>query len=529
MSRRTRWILIVLAGSEAVIVLDLAFGSIVIDDVMAEFGASLAQLQAVLVAYALIVAALTLVGGWFGSRFGSRRALGIGLAIRAAGAAVTACAFDIWSYALGEAVLAGIGMALVAPAASSLTGSLFEGRERSRAFATVGMSIAVAAGIGPVVGGWLTTELSWRWCDWFECAICLALFAGHVVIPVITRTTTRAGFDWTGVVLSGMSFVLIVFGLNQATSWGLWADLQSPLAPFGLSLTPFVVAAGIVMGALFLLVERRRSALGLPVIVSTDMLRNRALRASLLTTVASQGALAGLLFAIPVYLQVIEGRSAVVSGLYLVPMSITAFLASSLWPRLAARVTVNVLGIVAGGFMLLCAVLVYWDMSPALWGSTLLAGVGVFGLGIGIMDSQLDAVTLSTVPTERSEEAAGLQCTSDNFGSALGIALAGTVMILTLTAGMSSYLRAEPELDPAVRSAVLLRVENGVPVVNVAGAKAFVESTGATPDEVERITTAYRLHQHVALERSLAACGLMALLTIALSTKLPRRRFVDAT
>ena len=530
MTTRMRWVLVVLAGAEAIIILDIAFGSIVLDDVMTEFGTSVATLQAVLTAYALVVAALTLVGGRLAVRYGNRTMFRVGLAIRAAGAVVTACAFNLVTYGLGEAVLAGIGMALVAPSSSSMTGTLFKGTDRSRAFAAVGMAIAVAGGVGPMLGGWITTNLSWRWCNWFEFAVTAALLAGSFMIPAITRVLERSRFDWAGFLASAASFTAIVMGLERANEWGWWASMASPIEPFGLSLTPFLVAIGIAMMFVFAAIERRRGRAGLPVLLDLELLRDRGLRASLVTTMATQGALAGLLFAIPVYLQIVDGHSAFESGLYLLPMAVTAFLASAIWPRLAARFTADRLGMVAGACMVLCAVLAYWDVEPALVGSTLLVGIGVFGIGSGIMDSQLDAVTLSTVPDERASEAAGLQATSDNFGSAIGIALVGTVLIIALTTGMRNYIDSHPELSPSIRAAVTSQLDSGLPMVDVEEARAFAASVDLDPTNTRDVTdvvNAYKDQQRNALESALIACGALGAITIAASSRLPRRRFTD--
>ncbi len=516
----------VIAAAEGLIILDISFGSVVLDEVQQQFNTSIAALQGILAGYALIVAAFTLTGGSLGKRWGSHNTFRIGLVLRAIGAVVTACAFDVWSYGLGEAALAGVGMALVSPATSSMVGSLYSGKDNAKAFGMIGASIAIAGGVGPMLGGLIATELSWRWCNWFEFALCLVLLAGSFVIPRIPVALDHPRLDALGILTSAAAFTAIVLGLNQANEWGWWQNAGSPITVFGRSPTLFIVAGGVALLFVFAAIERRRSRLGLAVLLDFELLRNRELRSGLLATFSTQGALAGCLFVVPVYLQIVQGRSAFVSGLYLLPMAATAFLASMLWPRAAQRLRANTLGMIAGVAMLLCTICVYWDVEPALWGSTLLLGIAVFGIGSGIMDSQLDAITQASVPDERASEAAGLQCTADNFGSAIGIALVGTVLIISLSSGAQKYMRDVP-VAPSTYDKVEVEVEAGVPMVDADTAEQFLEENGVPPSEVDVLTKAYRNSQNYALETALLAVGGLSIITIVVASRLPRKRLEE--
>lgn len=521
------WPIVVLAMAEALIILDLSFGSIAIEAVNRDLGGSIAQLQMIIAVYALIVAGFTLTGGNLGDNWGRRRVFRIGLIIRLVGAALTALAPNIWVYGVGEAVFAGIGMALISPAISSLAASIYSGRDAAKAFGTIGAYIAVAGGVGPVLGGWIVTNMSWRWCNWLEFAITLAILIGSTTVPDVASENGHRPLDRFGAVLTAIGFGAIVIGIQQALEWGWFLDDGSPISVMGLSLVPVLVLGGVALLIWFVFVERRRSAMGKPVLVDMKLFARGGPRPVFVTTFGSQAALAGILFVIPVYLQVVEEKSAFESGIYLIPMAITAFLASAIWPRLARIASPRSIGIFAGCTTIACAALIYWDISPSLAGDPILIAVALFGIGTGILDSQLDAVAQAVTPEEFRSEVAGLQCTADNFGSAIGVALVGTVLLIGLSTGAATLLRENPSISETGRAEANVIVENNLPMLSVGEASAWLEANPATASDAPALVSIYRHAQSDALSTAILVCGALTFVTIAAASRLPRRRLEE--
>src|SRR3954454_20559150 len=207
----TRWsVLVVLAAAQFLMVLDQAVMNVAISQLVADFDTTVTTIQAVIALYALVMAALMLTGGKLGDLLGRRRAFRIGPVIYACGSALTAASWSVASLTLGWSVLEGIGAALVLPAMVALVATSFEGQQRAVAYGVLGGVAGAGIAVGPILGGWATTELSWR-----------GVFAGEGVVsagslpgPGLTRAPARTAeggkLDWFGGVLSAIALGLMV-------------------------------------------------------------------------------------------------------------------------------------------------------------------------------------------------------------------------------------------------------------------------------------------------------------------------------
>ncbi len=243
-----KWaVLMVLGAAQFLMVLDQAVMNVAISQLVEDFDTTVTTIQAVIALYALVMAALMMTGGKIGDIIGRRRAFTIGMVIYGCGSALTAASWSVPSLMLGWSILEGIGAALVLPALVALTAGTYKGEKRAIAYGVLGGIAGAGIAVGPILGGWATTELSWRVVFIGEVVVAIAILLAVRVIAEPERTGPRPSLDWVGSVVSALGLALVVLGVLQASNWGWLRPLNSPIEPFGFSLTPFVVAAGAVV------------------------------------------------------------------------------------------------------------------------------------------------------------------------------------------------------------------------------------------------------------------------------------------
>src|SRR3954471_1728545 len=234
-----RIVLVVLAAAQFLMVLDQSVMNVSISQLVSDFDTNVTTIQAVITLYSLTMAALMVTGGKLGDIWGRRRAFSIGLVIYAVGSGLTALSWSVPTLALGWSILEGIGAALVLPAMVALTAGNFEGKARAAAYGVLGGVAGAGIAVGPILGGWVTTNLTWR-----------LVFAGEVVLVIAILLAVRllpsggarpgAKLDGVGAVLCALGLTLVVLGVLEASTWGWLKPRNSPIEPFGFSLTPFM-------------------------------------------------------------------------------------------------------------------------------------------------------------------------------------------------------------------------------------------------------------------------------------------------
>ena len=318
----------VLGAAQFLMVLDQAVMNVAISQLVEDFDTTVTTIQMVIALYALVMAGLMLTGGKLGDLWGRRRAFSIGLVIYGAGSALTAASWSVPSLMLGWSILEGIGAALVLPALVALVAGNYKGADRAIAYGALGGVAGAGIAVGPILGGWMTTDFTWRLVFVGEVVVAIGILLGTRMIREPEREQGAPGLDWVGSVLSASGLALIVFGVLQASNWGWLAPRASPIEPFGFSLTPFVIAAGALVLGGFVSWERRREERGLPPLVHLGMLRIRALRGGVAMLLAQNLILMGIFFTIPLYLQIVQGLDVLETGVQMLPASAGLFVAA---------------------------------------------------------------------------------------------------------------------------------------------------------------------------------------------------------
>jgi EmrB/QacA subfamily drug resistance transporter len=521
-----KWgVLAVLGAAQFLMVLDQAVMNVAISQLVADFDTTVTTIQAVIALYALVMAGLMLTGGKLGDLLGRRRAFAIGLCIYAAGSALTAAAWNVTALTLGWSILEGIGAALVLPAMVALVAANFRGQDRALAYGVLGGVAGAGIAVGPILGGWATTELSWRVVFAGEVVVAAGIFAGLRLLDEGRVERAGRSLDWVGSILSALGLGLVVLGVLQASNWGWLQPRSSPIEPFGFSLTPFVVAAGALVLFAFSRWERRREETGAEPLVHLRLLGRPRLRAGLAMLVSQNLILMGIFFTVPLFLQVVQGLDALETGVRMLPASVGLFVSalagSALAKRLPARAIVR-----AGLLIVLVATLLLLDtIEPQLDNASFLIAMGVLGVGMGLIVSQLGNVVQSSVGDEDRSEAGGLQNTAQQLGSSLGTAFLGAVVITSLIGAFSANVEANPKLESAVKEQVRVKLDSSVSYVAADEVEASAQKQGVSPAGVQELVGNYEDAQLRALKTAFLFAAGLVLAALLTTRNLPARRF----
>ena len=521
----------VLAAAQFVMVLDSSVMNVSISQIVADLGTTIQGVQLAITAYTLVMAAFMLAGAKLGDILGRERTFAIGLAIYGAGSLTTSLSPNLGVLLFGWSLIEGIGAALVMPAIVSLIAGIYSGPQRALAFGIVGGVAGAAIAAGPLIGGWVTTELSWRYVFAAEVVIVIAILLLRGSLRAAPQAAgRRPRLDGIGVLLSALGLGLVVFGILKSSEWGLIEPRGAltvdgrEITPFGFSVVPFLMLAGFGLLAAFVLWEERRERSGRDTLLDRRLLRIRPLRAGLTTLMMQQLILLGTFFVMPVYLQVVLGLDAFETGKRLFPMSVTMFIAAMLGPRLAAGLApkrvaqIGLLALAGASVLLLGTVDVELDEVEFA------VALAVFGVGAGLLLSQLGNVIMSSVEPAKTNEAGGLQGTAQNLGASLGTALIGAVLIAALSNGLVDRVERNPAITAPVKAAVAEVASGAIPIVSVEQVDQAARDAGVAPAEAEAIATDYGEAQLQALKRAIGAVAVLALLALWFTRDLPARR-----
>ncbi|WP_106976814.1 MFS transporter [Streptomyces sp. NRRL B-24484] len=513
--------LIVLGTGQFLMVLDASVMNVSISQLVEDFDTEVTAIQGVITLYTLVMAAFMLTGGKIGDMYGRRRTFVVGLVVYAVGSGLTAVAPELWVLALGWSVIEGLGAALVLPALAALVAGAYKGRDRAVAYGVIGGLAGAGIAVGPLLGGWVTTYLTWRLVFAGEVVLVVAMLCLIGWIPAEEPPKERPKIDLVAVALSALGLALVVLAVLQSSSWGWLEPRNPPFTVFGFSPTLFAITLGGLLLFLFARWEIGRERAEKPTLVHLGLFRVRSLRSGLVTLFNQNTILLGLFFVIPLYLQVVLGEDAFETGLRLLPVSITMLVASmsgSLLLRIASPRT-----IVRAGFLVLLASIVWLlaTIDPELNDLSFALAMAVMGLGMGMLASQLGNVVQSSVGAADRSEAGGLQYTAQNLGSSLGTALIGAILIGALAASLGNLIKNDPRISDEVARQAGTRIEAGLTFVPADGVADALAQTSIPPAEQDAIVDNYQDAQITGLKVAVLASGGIALIGFLCTTALP--------
>jgi MFS family permease len=409
---------LLLAMAMFVFVIDTSLMNVSISAVARDLDTTVSGVQAAVAIEALVSAAFILIASKMGDLFGRKRAYIVGLLLYASGAIAMVVGQGLAAIIVFWAVIGGLGASLYLPAMQSLIHGNFEGKAQARAYALVGASAAIAAAVGPLIGGFLTTVLSWRVGFLLEAAIIALVLSGTGMIRDVEYTGDRS-VDWVGAVLSVVAMGGVVLGVL------VWQE-------GGESVAALILIGLAAFGGLVRWLARRKRE-GKAALLDPSLFASKLFSAGITGLVLQQIALGGMLIALPIYLQLVLRYNALEAGLSLAPLSLTMFAVALIAGRRAGRRRPAAL-VRAGFGLVLAAIVILIPIVPrADTGWYLTIPLILAGAGLGLLVSQLNNYALSPISEERVGEAAGVSSATGSFGLSFGLAFGGAILLATLS------------------------------------------------------------------------------------------------
>src|SRR4051794_12662601 len=395
--------------------------NVMINDISVDLDTTVQGVQVAITIFLLVMAALMIPGGKLADRYGRKRCFVVGLALYGVGALMSAVSPGLGVLILGNSIFEGVGTALLIPPVYILTTLLFtEFTSRARAFGMISAMGGIGAAAGPLIGGLITTAISWRAAFVFQ-----ALVIGFII--VLARRLQdplppdrERPFDTGGAILSAAGLILVVTGILAADNNG-WLMLV-------------LILAGAAVLALFFRSMRAKERSGVEPLLPTELFRNRTSNLGLVTQNAQWLLLTGVSFVVSAYLQVVRGYNAIETGAIFTAVTAGLLISSLGAERFAKRRSQRTL-IVTGFAVAIVGIGVLLAMvigTPNVWAFT--PGLLLIGLGLGAMLTPSVNVVQSSFGEELQGEISGLSRSVSNLGSCLGAAIAGTILV----AGISS-------------------------------------------------------------------------------------------
>ena len=433
-------ILLVLSLSLAIIVIDATIVIVALPQIQKDFSISLKDLEWITSLYALIFGSFLLSWGKLSDEFGRKLIFMAGISTFIVGSIIDGFSLNLSQMLVGR-VIQGFGAAMASPSTLSILTTTFTGKSRNVAFGIWGATAGAAAVLGPVLGGYFTTYISWRWAFFINIPIGIAALVGAALVIRETRfKDPKYTTDYPGLTLITIGLASVLFGLIEAQTYG-WLVPNQEFSAGGfswstsnpLSLPLVSIISGIVLLGAFTFYEIRRARKGRVPLFDFSLLKYKGFRYGLFTvTIVAMGEF-GAVFIISIFLQTVKGLSAISAGLTFLPMAISVFIFAPIAGVLATRFGPK--WIITTGMVLEAAAL--FSMSQIISISNpvyyLYPVLVVYGAGVGLAISQVTSTVLMSIPWQKAGVGSGANNTVRQIGSAFGIAVIGAILVAQIS------------------------------------------------------------------------------------------------
>ena len=434
-----RWIaLLILSLSLTLVIMDATIVNVTIPSIVSDFDATFRDAEWVNTIYSLVYAATLILWGKIGDQYGRRLLFIVGVIIFGFGSAMVGLSNSITMMVISRTIQ-GIGAAILSPSTLSIVTTMFKGKERGIAFGIWGATAGVSAALGPLIGGWLTDNASWRWAFYINIPIVIAAVIGAFwAIRESRDPNTRHYFDVPGTILGGFGLAAVVFGIIEGQSYGWWKpDDQFSIWGWdwpsnAISIVPISIGIGVILLVIFTWYERLLERRGTEPIFEFGLLRFPSYRYGMITGLIVNLGEIGVLFAASLFLQGTKGLSAFETGVALLPLALMAFIGAPAAGAFSARIGPKWI-VTTGMIIEVIAMLILSQIIDPDISTTMIAVfLGLYGLGLGLAIAQLTSLVLYDIPSTKAGIASGGNSTIRQVGAALGIAIIGTVLTTTI-------------------------------------------------------------------------------------------------
>lgn len=457
-----------------IIVLDTTIINVSLKAIIGDLHTNLKAVQWVITGYSLMLAAFTITGGRLGDIFGRKRMFMIGAIVFGLGSLLASRAHSQPELFGSVVLIEGSGAAMMMPSTAALILAEYRGKDRAIAFGMFGAAAGMAASIGPLLGGWLTTNYSWRWNYLINPIVVVLLLLGSRLLHE-THERDPHKPDVLSILLSALGLGGVVYGIIESSTYG-WIKAKMPYEIFnhhyklgGTSISIIALCVGIVFLCGFLWRQERLEKHGKVPLVSLAIFRNRQFMAGTIVTAIVAMTQFGLIFILPIFFQGMLGKDAFHSGLSLLPFSLSVLVAGPFSGVLVGKCNAPPKLMIMIGLVIQVAgaVVMRSEFSDHATAHTIMPGMILFATGFGLAFAQLANLTLSAVSVQQAGEASGLNNTFRQIGTSLGQALIGALLISALVTQLNKDVSSNSSLPAAAKSSTAAAIASSAESLGV--------------------------------------------------------------
>lgn len=489
-----------------------------IGGMVADFGVPPTVAGSTIVVYGLVVAALVMTGAKLGQRVGWVLIFRCMVAVFMVSSLMMIFSRNV-AWAIGGQVLAGAAAAIIVPSLVALIAENYRGSQQATAIGSLGSARAFSGISAFLIGGTLGTLVGWRPVFMVVLAIAIAVFAFSFTLRS-DKGDAGVKIDFVAAILIGLAIMLLTLGFNNLTAWG--AFFATPASPFnvaGVSAAPILVILGVVFGQAFFRWTNRRLKEGKHALIDLSILRSSRERAAVYAMFIVVALEAALNFTVPMYIQIVQGRTPFETSLAMMPFNLTVFITATLIVRFYKKYTPRTIGMFS--FILTTTALVWlsfvvnnnWETLPTI------LGLFVFGVGQGALVTLVFNVLVTSAPKELAGDVGSLRGSTQNLASAVGTAVVGALLVALLSVGVGRAVIENPEIPEELVAQVDL---DSVNFVSNDRLYEVLSTTDATPEEVDAAVRLNEEERLRALRLGLLILAGVSALAIVPAARLPR-------
>jgi predicted MFS family arabinose efflux permease len=512
------WVpMIAIALGQMIMSFNVASLPVAMSGMVNSFGVPPTTVATGIVAYSMLVAGFVMLGAKLIQRYGALRVFRIAVLLFCASQVLMTLSPTAALMITAQAIC-GASAAVIVPSLVALIAENYRGQQQATAIGALGSARAAAGVLAFTIGGIVGTNFGWRPSFGILVAVSALVFLLSFRLKQ-DKGRPEVQIDFVGVMLAAAAMILISFGFNNLNRWGLvFARPGAPFDLLGVSPAPVMILVGVVLGQAFVMWTRRRQEAGKTPLLALEVIGSSQERAAVYAMFSVVALEAMLNFSVPLYIQIVQGRSPLETAIAMMPFNLTVFFTAMLIVKLYTRLTPQQIG--RYGFIICTAALLWlafvvhndWSTFPVL------IGLIAFGIGQGSLVTLVFNVLVTASPKELAGDVGSLRGTTQNLAAAVGTAVAGALLVGLLSATIMRTLAASPLLPLEIQSEVDL---DGINFVSNDQLKSVLERTSANPAQVAeavRINSDSRLR---ALKIGLLVMAAVAFLAIIPAGRLP--------
>jgi EmrB/QacA subfamily drug resistance transporter len=504
--------LIVLCIAFFILVFDTTAMTVAINDLVIDLDTDVSTIQAIMAVYTLVMASTMLMGAKLGDMYGRKKVFTIGVAVYGVGTMMAALSPNVGVLFMGWSVIEGCAAAAMLPATMALLASSYPGtKQRATAFAILGGIGAAGAAVGPMLGGFIISQFSWRlvFASEFILVVVILIFSG-MLKEVEIDASTRPSMDIIGGIISGLSFILIILAFLNAGSG---------------SLVPVMIALGIILFFGFKLWTERRKRQNKTPLFDFDLFKSKTFLFGNIAQLILNMALMGTLFILPVYMQQVLHYSAMETGIYLMPYSLSILFISFVTGPISQKFNNKYL-LIFGIIIAAIGAFVIQNLFSGLeivTGSDLVIGLIIYGVGIGFVIALLTNMLISAVSDDKQNEGSGMINMVKNMGSSMGTALIGTVLVAFIFSGIATGILTSDAIQVDMpKDELAAKLQDYAE--KMGGEHAEIDQSQYTEEELNEFNKIVYSATQSAMKQSFSVIFIILVITLVFALFIPSKK-----